>query len=120
METAKILVVEDDVSEAQTLAELLRAWGYQSDLAVDGVEALAKIISLMPSLVIADVCMPRMDGLRLLRELGQRFPDVPCILISGQSSLEEAIAGINLGAYRFLEKPVDPGRLRLEIQACLQ
>ena len=120
MRAGTILVVEDDLTQAKTLAELLHLWGYETALALDGVEALMKVGELSPSLVIADMRMPRLNGLGLLREMRERFPGVRCILISGQSTLDEAIEGIGLGAYRFLEKPIDPGRLQLEIRSCLQ
>ena len=120
MKLRRILVVEDDSAQAETLAELLRHWGYQSDIAQDGVEALSKMESESPNLVIADLRMPRLNGLGLLWEVRHNFPHVPCILISGQGTLDEAVEGISLGAYRFLEKPLDPDRLRLEIRSCLQ
>ncbi len=120
MGTRTILVVEDDLVQARSWADLLRLWGYEAELAFDGVEALTKVASTSPSLVIADLRMPRLSGLGLLRELRDHFPGVRCILISGQSTLDEAIEGIGLGAYRFLEKPVDPARLQLEIRSCLR
>jgi DNA-binding NtrC family response regulator len=115
-----ILVVDDEIRERQGLAELLRVWGYQSETAADGQEALEKVSALNPAVVITDLRMPRRDGMELLRELRESRPETTVILLTGQGTIEQAVEATKLGAFNFLEKPVDPKRLRVELRNCLE
>ena len=63
----RVLIVEDDASARRGLTELVRAWGYEAEGAADGQEGLEKITTYRPSVVLADMVMPRMDGLELLQ-----------------------------------------------------
>src|SRR5690349_12392834 len=65
----RVLIVEDDFAARQGLAELVRAWGYVAEVATDGEEALSKLASFRPSVILADLVMPRMTGLELLDRL---------------------------------------------------
>ena len=65
----KILVVEDDPHARQGLADLLSAWGYETETAGDGAEALEKIAAFNPAVVISDLRMPQVTGMELLRQL---------------------------------------------------
>ena len=71
----RVLIVEDDVAARRGLTELVRAWGYDAEGAADGQEGLDKITSYRPSAVLADMVMPRMDGLELLREIKDQLAD---------------------------------------------
>ncbi|MGH9397335.1 MAG: response regulator [Terriglobia bacterium] len=115
----KILVVEDDDTERESAAELLCLWGYEAKTACDGLQALQEISLASFDLVISDLRMPRMSGIELLKELGHQLHSVSCIIMSGEGSWCEEIEAIRLGAYSFLEKPVDPDRLRAEVRDCL-
>lgn len=116
----KILVVDDELHERQGLAELLRGWGYNTDTAVDGSEAIRKIGSFNPAIVISDLRMPDMDGLELLREVRQTRPSLNFIMLTGQGTIEEAVQATKLGAFNFLEKPLDSTRLEVELRNCLE
>ncbi len=117
---AKILVVDDDASEREGLAELLKMWGYEADVAADGRRALEQAAAINPSIVISDLRMPGMSGMDVLREIRESRPDVTFIMLTGQGTIEEAVEATKLGAFNFLEKPVDPKRLQVEIRNCLQ
>jgi DNA-binding NtrC family response regulator len=115
---AKVLVVDDDLHERQGLVELLAVWGYEADTAADGQEALEKVSAFHPTVIISDLRMPRVDGMGLLRELHETHPDITFIILTGQGTIEEAVEATKLGAFNFLEKPVDPKRLRIELRNC--
>jgi len=115
----QILVVEDDASERQGLAELLQAWGYQAETAADGQDALDKINTLNPVVVISDLRMPNLSGMDLLRQLRDVRPRPAFIMLTGQGTIEEAVEATKLGAFNFLEKPLDPKRLQVELRNCL-
>jgi len=116
----KILVVEDDTHERQGLSDLLNAWGYETDTAADGTEALEKIAAFNPVVVISDLRMPQMGGMELLRQLQDARPGLHFIMLTGQGTIEEAVEATKLGADNFLEKPLDPKRLQVELRNCLE
>lgn len=117
---ARILVVDDEVHEREGLSMLLRGWGYETETASQGREALEKIPSFNPAVVICDLRMPDMNGLELLRELRHSHPTPTFIMLSGQGTIGEAVEATKLGAYNFLEKPLDVKKLQVELRNCLE
>jgi len=111
----KILIVDDEEPARQGLTALLARWGYDVDEAGDGQEALAKAAAGLPSVVLSDLVMPKMDGLELLRALKSDVPFASVILLTGQGSIDTAVTAMKEGAYDYLTKPVDVARLRLLI-----
>jgi DNA-binding NtrC family response regulator len=117
---AKVLIVEDDAHERQGLADLLMAWGYETETAADGSEALEKISSFSPVVVISDLRMPRATGMELLKQVRESHLGMNFIMLTGQGTIEEAVEATKLGAFNFLEKPLDPKRLQVELRNCLE
>ena len=109
----RILIVEDDRAARLGLTELIRAWGYVADAAADGEEALGKITTFRPGIVLTDLVMPRMDGLGLLRALQDQLSDLCVVILTAQGTVETAVQAIKEGAYDYLTKPVDPSRLEI-------
>jgi DNA-binding NtrC family response regulator len=108
----KVLIVEDEPHALTGLAELVAGWGYRTDTARDGVEALEKARLWQPGIVVTDLKMPRMDGLDLLERLGELKQDQAVVVLTAQGSIEAAVDAMKLGAYDFIQKPVDAARLR--------
>ncbi len=108
----RILVAEDDVSTHESWRESLNSWGYKVDVAEDGVHALEIIKTFQPDLLLADLKMPRKNGLELLREIRDMGLKLSTIVISGEGDIPEAVEAIKLGAIDYLRKPVDPPHLR--------
>jgi DNA-binding NtrC family response regulator len=117
---AKILVVEDEANERQGLAELLSAWGYETETASNGAEAVEKVSAFEPVVVLSDLRMPAMSGMELLKQLHESRPGTGFIMLTGQGTIEEAVEATKLGAFNFLEKPVDPKRLQVELRNYLE
>lgn len=117
---ARVLVVDDETHEREGLATLLRNWGYETETASQGREALEKIPTFNPAVVICDLRMPDMGGMELLRELGHASPSPSFIMLSGQGTIEEAVEATKLGAFNFLEKPLDVKKLQVELRNCLE
>ena len=111
----KVLVVDDDEATRKGLTALLSGWGYGVGQAADGEEALAKAGAVLPSVVITDLVMPKLDGLALLRALQAELPFAAVILVTGQGSIDTAVAAMKEGAYDFLTKPLDVARLKMLI-----
>ena len=116
---AKVMVVDDDATLRETLAELLEIWGYQAETASDGLDALEKMRSFLPRVVISDLQMPRMGGMQLLQTVRRSFQEVTCIIVKGARSAANAVQASTAGALDFLEKPIDPLRLYLDLQEFL-
>jgi DNA-binding NtrC family response regulator len=111
----KILVVDDETTARKGLVSLLSGWGYAVEEAADGQEALEKAVAGLPSVVITDLVMPRLDGHALLKALREEAPFAAVILLTGQGSIETAVGAMKEGAYDYLTKPVDVARLKLLI-----
>jgi DNA-binding NtrC family response regulator len=114
------LVVEDEANERTGLAELLQAWGYVAETAADGAEALEKVATFAPAVILSDLRMPRLTGMELLRQLREAQSSAAVILLTGQGTVEQAVEATKLGAFNFLEKPIDPKRLQIELRNCLE
>ena len=112
----KILIVDDEDNERSGLAELLAAWGYRTETARDGVEGLDKAASWGPDLIITDLKMPRLDGMGLLERLAEQPQTVAVILLTAQGSVDSAVQAMKMGAYDYIQKPVDFQRLRSILQ----
>jgi DNA-binding NtrC family response regulator len=111
--TERVLIVEDDPATRMGLTELIKTWGFLADSAGDGEEALEKVTTFRPAIVVSDLVMPRMDGHQLLKALREHDPDISVVLLTAQGSVESAVEAIKDGAYDYLTKPVDPQRLQI-------
>jgi DNA-binding NtrC family response regulator len=108
----KVLIVEDELHALTGLAELVSGWGYRTDTARDGVEALERVQAWQPGIVVTDLKMPRMTGLELLERLNERKENQAVVVLTAQGSIESAVDAMKMGAYDFIQKPVDATRLR--------
>ncbi|MEK6716256.1 MAG: sigma-54 dependent transcriptional regulator [candidate division NC10 bacterium] len=117
---ARVLVVDDDAASRRLLEVRLRALQCEVATATDGQEALAAIQQEVPSLMLLDLQMPRMDGMELLRALRRDGIDLPVIVITAHGSIETAVEAIKEGAYDFLPKPFDPKHLEIVIRKALE
>jgi DNA-binding NtrC family response regulator len=109
----RVLIVEDEPSTRLGLTELVRTWGFTTDSAADGEEALQRITAFRPSIIISDLVMPRMGGLELLRALKDDGGDFTIVILTAQGSVETAVEAIKEGAYDYLTKPVETQRLKI-------
>src|SRR5215467_10255681 len=109
----RILIADDDESARTALADLLTSWGYEVEQAVDGKDALEKAPAFGPSVVIADLVMPALDGVALQKPLNEVYPNAIVILLTGHATVETAVSAMREGAYDYLTKPVDPRQLRV-------
>jgi DNA-binding NtrC family response regulator len=116
----RVLIVEDDPATRVGLSELVGAWGYQTDEAANGEEAMSKITLFRPAIIVSDLVMPRMGGLELLHAIKDQLSDLTLILLTAQGTVESAVEAIKEGAYDYLNKPVDPARLRILLQKAVE
>ncbi|MGH7373000.1 MAG: sigma-54-dependent transcriptional regulator [Candidatus Rokuibacteriota bacterium] len=116
----RILIADDDESGRSGLAALLSMWGYEVQEAVDGKDALERAPVFRPSIVIADMVMPVIDGIGLLKPLAAAVPEAAVILLTGHGSIETAVSAMREGAYDYMTKPVDPRRLRVLVEKAVE
>ncbi len=109
----RVLIVEDDPAARDGLEQLIRSWGFIAESATDGEDALEKVTSFRPAIVISDLVMPGLDGLGLLRALQSQGADVTTLLLTAQGTVETAVEAMKEGAYDYLTKPVDIQRLKI-------
>ena len=114
-----ICVVDDEPSILNTLSSILEDEGHQVSIAKNGTEALKLIRSEPPDLVILDIWMPEIDGLETLKRIRQQFPRMMVIMMSGHGSVETAVKATKLGAYDYLEKPLDLEKVTILVRNAL-
>src|SRR5665213_3882879 len=113
----RVLVVDDEESQRTALASMIQLWGYSVETAADGQEALDKLVSFPAHVIVTDLNMPRMTGHELLRKLKDDGNPVATIVQTAFGNLETAVATVHdLGAFWFLEKPVQSQALRMLIE----
>lgn len=117
-----ILIVDDEADIRMQIAGLLEDEGYSTRLAKDGAGALEQIRARQPGLVILDIWLQgsSMDGLDVLAIILRDHPLLPVVMISGHGNIETAVEAIKQGAYDFIEKPFESGRLLLVVERAIE
>lgn len=118
----KILIVDDEPFNVDYLEQELEELDYATVSAANGQEALEKVSSESPDLVLLDIMMPVMDGFEVLARLkaDANTRDIPVIVISANSDLKSVVRGIELGAEDYLPKPFEPALLKARISTSLE
>jgi DNA-binding NtrC family response regulator len=116
MSIQRILVVDDDSLSREFLTEAVAELGYRSDSAASAAEALEKVRSDPPDLVLSDMRMPGKDGLELLREIHNHWPEIATVLITAHGTIESAVQAMREGTSDFLLKPCSPEALEIVLK----
>jgi two-component system response regulator MprA len=116
----RVLVVDDDPAVRQALDRALRFEGYGTELAEDGVAALAAHASRPADAIVLDVAMPRMDGLEMCRRLRAAGDPTPILLLTARVAVAERVAGLDAGADDYLVKPFALEELLARLRALLR
>ncbi|NTV51121.1 MAG: sigma-54-dependent Fis family transcriptional regulator [Geobacteraceae bacterium] len=116
----RILIVDDEEVSCLSLKGTLQRLGYEVFCASNGLDALTLLAEQPVSLVISDLVMPEMDGIQLMRQAQQRNPELPFIVLTARSSVSSAVAAMKLGAFDYLEKPVNPETFDVIIKRALK
>ena len=111
MKHAKILIADDEAAITTGLSAILEDAGYDVDVVSDGQKALESLTAERYGVVLADLKMPKLDGLTLLGELQQRKIPTECIIVTGQATVDSAVQAMQQGAYDYIEKPLNAEKL---------
>ena len=112
----KVLVVEDEQDLCEMIAETLIDEGYDVTCAKDGAEAMTAAVAAPFDLVLADMRLPKVDGLTLFRRLREERPDTDVIVMTGNAAVADAVAVLKEGAFDYLTKPINLEELGVQLQ----
>lgn len=116
----RVLVVEDEKKVASFIKQGLEEEGYAVDVAPDGEEGLGMALDRVHDLVILDIHLPRMDGLRVLQELRKDKVTTPVLLLTVRANIEDKVLGLDAGADDYLTKPFAFEELLARVRALLR
>ncbi|MGW1882124.1 response regulator transcription factor [Streptomyces sp. NPDC001970] len=116
----RILIVDDEPAVREALQRSLAFEGYATEVAVDGMDALAKLESYGPDLVVLDVQMPRMDGLTAARRIRSSGSTLPILMLTARDTVGDRVTGLDAGADDYLVKPFELDELLARIRALLR
>ena len=113
MSGSTVLIVDDEQSLARSAKAFLADHGYEAEVAGTGEQALDLLAALQPDVVFADVRLPGMSGLDLLKRIHAFDPVIPVVMLTAYGSIEGAVEAVKLGAFDYVKKPVDLEELKL-------
>jgi two-component system nitrogen regulation response regulator NtrX len=116
----RVLVVDDEKGVREALKQVLEFEDIEVQTCASGLDALQAYAEFRPHLVFLDVKMQGLDGLEVLRRLREHDPHAQVVMISGHGTIQTAVEATQLGAYDFLEKPLDTDRILLTLRNALQ
>src|SRR5919106_86059 len=120
MSPVRILVVEDEKKVASFIKRGLEEEGYAVDVAADGEEGLTLALTRVHDLIILDIRLPKMDGLRVLQALRQDGVTAPVLLLTVRATIEDKVLGLDAGADDYLTKPFAFQELLARVRALLR
>ncbi|MHB8755852.1 MAG: response regulator, partial [Candidatus Acidiferrales bacterium] len=116
----KILVCDDEEAIREVVSTLLEARGYKCTVVGDGFRALQEIQKDSHDLVLSDIVMPEMDGMRLLRQIRSQDEDMPVIMVTAMHDISIALEAIRAGAYDYILKPFEKDQLYHSVERALE
>ncbi|PIW70417.1 MAG: Fis family transcriptional regulator, partial [Ignavibacteriales bacterium CG12_big_fil_rev_8_21_14_0_65_30_8] len=115
-----ILIIDDEIGICESVKMILDYEGYETEYATSGKDGLEKLANKEFSALLLDIQMPEMNGFEVLEKAKNKFPFISVIIISAHSSLENAIKATKLGAFDFIEKPIDREKLIISIRNAVE
>jgi two-component system, NtrC family, nitrogen regulation response regulator NtrX len=117
---AHILIIDDDANTLASLARAFRLAGHEATVCDNAARALELVKAQRFDLILSDVVMPGKDGIALLEDIRGAGVTSPCVMMSGQATIEMAVKATRLGALDFLEKPISTDKLLLTVENALR
>lgn len=106
-----VLLVDDEEELVNALAERLQIRGFNAEIALNGEQALQTVQDRPPDVMVLDLRMPGIDGLEVLRRIKKTHPRIQVVVLTGHGSEKDREIALRLGAFDYLQKPVDIGDL---------
>lgn len=112
----RVLVIDNEAAHARAMTESLEKVGYTCEVATSGPDAAKLVERETYDIVITDMVMNEVDGMKILRLCRERLPDCEVVMVTGHASVPLAVEAMQKGAFNFLEKPITPSRLRAIVE----
>lgn len=119
MNPFRVLVVDDDMQIRRALSTALRGQGYEVEVAVDGADALTRIATWNPDVVVLDLVMPNVDGFEVVRD-ARAWSSVPIIVLSARGQFQDKVTALDLGADDYITKPFGIEELEARLRAIMR
>ena len=117
MEKIKVLLVEDEPTLAMIIKDTLDGNEFDITLAANGEEGLSRYAEINPDIIVADIMMPKMDGMEVLRCLRQEGNSIPVLMLTAKGEVEDKVRGLDSGANDYLTKPFATEELLARLRA---
>jgi len=119
---ARILIVDDHEDNVELLRARLESWGYATESAMNGMEALSKVEDSPPDLILLDVMMPQIDGMEVARRVKSNtdLPFIPIIMQTALDTTEDKVEGLEAGADDYITKPIEFPELKARLKSMLR
>ncbi len=119
MKPIKVLVIDDEQVVLDSIEKILSGGSYKFDLTLSGRQGLDWAIQKQYDIILTDIRMPDIGGMRVLRDIKRAKPSLPVVMITGYATIQSAVQAMKLGAAEFLEKPFTPDQLIEVIKSAL-
>jgi DNA-binding NtrC family response regulator len=119
MKKNKALVIDDEQIVLDSVSKILKDEGYEIDVSLSGREGLNQAIEKEYDIVLTDIRMPDIGGMRVLRDVKRAKPSLPVVIITGYASVKSAVQAMKLGAADYIEKPFTPDQLLKAVDSAL-
>ena len=119
MEKNKALVIDDEQIVLDSVNKILKDENYEVDVSLSGREGLNQAVQKEYAIVLTDIRMPDIGGMRVLRDIKRAKPSLPVIMMTGYASVKSAVQAMKLGAADYIEKPFTPDQLLKAVDAAL-
>jgi DNA-binding NtrC family response regulator len=120
MERKKVLVIDDEQIVLDSVKKILTAENFDIDTAISSREGLDRAMSRRYDLVLTDIRMPEIGGMRILRDIKRAEPAVPVVIFTGYATVQSAVQAMKLGAADYVEKPFTPDMLVTSVRKALE
>jgi len=120
MNKKNVLIVDDEINVCKSIERAIQCEEFEVERVLSGEEALDKIKDKLYDLVIADLMMPGIGGIDLLRSIRASFPEINVIMVTGYPTIKTAVQAIKIGAFDYIPKPFTPEQLRSVVARCFK
>jgi len=119
MKKNKALVIDDEQIVVDSVSKILKDENYEVDVSISGREGLNQAVQKEYAIVLTDIRMPDIGGMRVLRDIKRAKPSLPVVMMTGYASVKSAVQAMKLGAADYIEKPFTPDQLLKAVDAAL-
>ncbi len=117
---SRVLIVDDDLDALEMMQDLFDSKGYKSRTAINGIEAITKIKTQEPDIILSDIRMPEMDGMELLKILTKEYPHIPVLMITAHGTIKTAVEAMKVGAKDYILKPLSLDEILAKVERITQ